>query len=201
MKFKSILNLLLITAMLLATACGAAPAADAPAADAPADSSDSGDAAADTGDSGGEMMSIADIVAGEYPEPNEIEGARITEKLPLDQILTYSALDSYSEPDWVSELVAAGDLPPVEERLPAEPRVILTSGMGNGIGQYGGVWRDFSACPSVGYNRGAGQSAGWFGIEAAIFASLLKSGPIYRRSDSQGLGMERRWHGIDHEFG
>ena len=187
MKFKFLFSILLVTAMMLATACGAAPA-DAPAdsgGDAAADSG--GDAAADSssaGDSGGEMMAIADIVAGEFPEPNEIEGARPAEKLPLDQILVYKSLDSYSEPEWVSEMVAAGDLPPVEERLPDEPRVILESGMSSGLGTYGGVWRDFSACPTVGYNRGAGQSAGWFGIEAAIYASLLKSGPIYRRSDA-----------------
>lgn len=180
MKLRFYLNVLLIAMMLLATACGAGPA-DAPAADedTAADAAGSSDSSSE-----GEMMSVADIGPSEYPEPNEIEGARETEKLPLDQILTYKALDSYSEPEWISELVAAGELPPVEERLPKEPRVILASGMSDGIGVYGGVWRDFSACPTEGYNRGAGQSAGWFGIEAAIFASLLKSGPIYRRSDA-----------------
>ncbi len=183
MKNKFLLSTLLMAVLLFAAACGAAPAADAPADDAAADSS-GGDTAASDDSDGGEMMSVADIVAGEYPEPNEIEGARPAEKLPLDEILVYKALDSYSEPEWITELVDAGELPPVEERLPAEPRVILESGMGDGIGVYGGVWRDFSACPTVGYNRGAGQSAGWFGIEAAIYASLLKSGPIYRRSDA-----------------
>lgn len=191
MKLKFVLNMLLVIALLLATACGAAPASDdAPAADdsAAVESSDGGETAAsddssDSSESSG-MISVADIVPSEYPEPNEIEGARPAEKLPLDQILVYKALDSYSEPEWITELVEAGELPPVEERLPVEPRVILESGMSDGIGVYGGVWRDFSACPTQGYNRGAGQSAGWFGIEAAIFASLLKSGPIYRRSDA-----------------
>ncbi|MEM7131895.1 MAG: ABC transporter substrate-binding protein [Chloroflexota bacterium] len=187
MKLRYVVNVLLLTAaLMLIAACGAAPSSDAPAGDeATTDSSDGGSetAAADES-SDGEMMSVADIVPSEYPEPNEIEGARATEKLPLDEIVTYKALDSYSEPDWVTELVEAGELPPVEERLPLEPRVALASGMTDGIGQYGGVWRDFSACPSVGFNRGAGQSAGWFGIESAIFASLLKSGPIYRRSDA-----------------
>ncbi|MEM7537920.1 MAG: ABC transporter substrate-binding protein [Chloroflexota bacterium] len=170
---------LLIIASMVFSSCGA-PAADAPAEEPAAEeSSDDGEAA----DDGGEAMA-ADTSPGEYPEGEEIFGARPVEKLPLDQILTYAALDSYSEPEWVTELVDAGDLPPVEERLPAEPRVILESGMSNGLGVYGGVWRDFSACPTEGFNRGAGQSAGWFGIEAAIFASLLKSGPIYRRSDA-----------------
>lgn len=186
MQKKKILTLLisvLVISSMLLNACGspaAEPAEDAaPAQDEAAD--DGGEeTAADSGSEGGEVS----FEPSEYPEGQEILGAREIEKLPLDQILTYKALDSYSEPDWVTELVDAGELPPVEERLPSEPRVILASGMSSGLGEYGGVWRDFSACPTEGFNRGAGQSAGWFGIEAAIFASLLKSGPIYRRSDA-----------------
>lgn len=179
-----VLSLLVVVSMII-TACGSAdPAASdtqeeaaAPAAEEATESSGA-EAAAE------EMAMEVDLSPSEYPEPQLIMGSREVQKLPLDQILTYKALDSYTEPDWVSELVADGVLPPVEERLPLEPRVILESGMSDGLGVYGGVWRDFSACPTEGYNRGAGQSAGWFGIEAAAFASLLKSGPIYRRSDA-----------------
>lgn len=179
-----VLSVLVVVSMII-TACGSAePAASdtqeeaaAPAAEEATDSSGA-EAAAE------EMAMEVDLSPGEYPEPQLIMGSREVQKLPLDQILTYKALDSYTEPEWVSELVADGVLPPVEERLPLEPRVILESGMSDGLGVYGGVWRDFSACPTEGYNRGAGQSAGWFGIEAAAFASLLKSGPIYRRSDA-----------------
>lgn len=179
-----VLSVLVVVSMII-TACGSAdPAASdtqeeaaAPAAEGATESSGA-EAAAE------EMAMEVDLSPSEYPEPQLIMGSREVQKLPLDQILTYKALDSYTEPDWVSELVADGVLPPVEERLPLEPRVILESGMSDGLGVYGGVWRDFSACPTEGYNRGAGQSAGWFGIEAAAFASLLKSGPIYRRSDA-----------------
>lgn len=179
-----VLSLLVVVSMII-TACGSAdPAASdtqeeaaAPAAEGATESSGA-EAAAE------EMAMEVDLSPSEYPEPQLIMGSREVQKLPLDHILTYKALDSYTEPDWVSELVADGVLPPVEERLPLEPRVILESGMSDGLGVYGGVWRDFSACPTEGYNRGAGQSAGWFGIEAAAFASLLKSGPIYRRSDA-----------------
>lgn len=180
-----LLSLLIVAAMVV-NACGGGDtepeAAEAPQEEAaPA----AAEAEAETTDEDSkEAMMDVDLSPTEYPEPQLIVGSREVQKLPLDQILTYKALDSYSEPDWVSELVAEGALPPVEERLPVEPRVILESGMADGIGVYGGVWRDFSACPTEGYNRGAGQSAGWFGIEAAAFASLLKSGPIYRRSDS-----------------
>ena len=178
-----VLSLLIIASMIL-SACGGGdepePAADTPQEEAaPA----AEEAAAEEEEAEEEMMEV-DLSPSEYPEPQLIVGSRPVAKLPLDQIVAYKSLDSYSEPDWISELVAAGELPPVEERLPVAPRVILESGMAEGIGVYGGVWRDFSACPTEGYNRGAGQSAGWFGIEAAAFASLLKSGPIFRRSDS-----------------
>ena len=38
----------------------------------------------------------------------------------------------------LAEMVAAGDLPPVEERIPANPRVLPVF---EEIGQYGGTWR------------------------------------------------------------
>ncbi|MEQ8674458.1 MAG: ABC transporter substrate-binding protein [Aggregatilineales bacterium] len=49
-----------------------------------------------------------------------------------------SAQDTtYSEAPMLAELVAAGELPPVEERLPEQPFVID----GEAIGEYGGTWR------------------------------------------------------------
>jgi len=44
----------------------------------------------------------------------------------------------YSEAPELAELVAAGSLPPVEERLPANPLVVEPFEM---VGSYGGVWR------------------------------------------------------------
>ena len=176
---------LLIMASMIINACGpggAEPAAGDTREEAAAPAAAGESTASES--SGEEVAMEVDLSPSMYPEPQLIMGSREVQKLSLDQILTYKALDSYNEPDWVSDLVAEGLLPPVEERLPVEPRVILESGMSDGLGVYGGVWRDFSACPTEGFNRGAGQSAGWFGIEAAAFASLLKSGPIYRLSDS-----------------
>jgi peptide/nickel transport system substrate-binding protein len=79
-------------------------------------------------------------------------------------------------------LVENGTLPPVEERLPKEPQVYLTSGMSDGIGVYGDLWRGFSACPTAGYNIMAGVSMGWFGIESytSRYGSLVKTGPLFR---------------------
>ncbi|HXF60888.1 MAG TPA: ABC transporter substrate-binding protein, partial [Caldilineaceae bacterium] len=121
--------------------------------------------------------------AAPYPEPPELDlGGVEVERLSIDQILTYKALPEYHEPEWVTELVEQGLLPPVEERLPTEPQVILESGMSDGIGVYGDVWRDFSACPTAGWNNGAGVTSGWFGIEAMSFnyQALVKTGPLYR---------------------
>ena len=46
--------------------------------------------------------------------------------------------DMYSEAPSLAEMVAAGELPPVDERLPDEPLVIEPV---EEIGQYGGTWR------------------------------------------------------------
>jgi peptide/nickel transport system substrate-binding protein len=103
-------------------------------------------------------------------------------KLPIKQIVTYKALPAYKEPAWVTELVKQGKLPPVKDRLPKEPRVILTSGMEDGVGVYGDVGRFFSACPTAGWNYTAGTTAGWFGIEHYSFhyQALVNTGPLWR---------------------
>jgi peptide/nickel transport system substrate-binding protein len=118
-----------------------------------------------------------------YPEgvPLNLEEA-VVERQPISEIVAYKALPEYHEPEWVTALVEAGELPPVEERLPKEPQVVLTSGMPNGIGVYGDTWRDFSACPTAGWNYGAGVTSGWFGIEAMSSneQALVQTGPLYR---------------------
>ncbi|MGA9349593.1 MAG: ABC transporter substrate-binding protein [Anaerolineae bacterium] len=118
-----------------------------------------------------------------YPEavPLELTAAEV-KRLPIDQIVTYKALPEYHEPAWVTKLVNEGKLPPVKDRLPKEPQVYLTSGMADGIGVYGDLWRGFSACPVAGYNNMAGVSMGWFGIESYTirYGALVKTGPLYR---------------------
>lgn len=58
--------------------------------------------------------------------------------LALGLSSTLIAQNTFNEAPVLAELVAAGTLPPVEERLPAEPLVIEPV---EGIGQYGGTWR------------------------------------------------------------
>ncbi len=119
-----------------------------------------------------------------YPEGVPMIGGGEAKKFNLDEMIVYKALDSYSQPEWMDALVADGTLPPVEERLPKEPQVFLESGMSTGLGEYGGTWRDFSACPTEGWNLGAGQTQGWFGINIIYQEALLKTGPIFMRGDN-----------------
>ena len=46
--------------------------------------------------------------------------------------------DTFNEAPMLAELVAAGELPPVEERLPQEPLVVQPA---ESIGQYSGIWQ------------------------------------------------------------
>jgi len=118
-----------------------------------------------------------------YPDANKLEvGGAEVKKLPIDQLVTYKALPEYHQPAWMDKLVADGTLPAVKDRLPKEPQVYLTSGMQDGVGVYGDVWRAFSACPTAGWNLSAGVTMGWFGIESytARYGSLVKTGPLYR---------------------
>lgn len=118
-----------------------------------------------------------------YPDPNPIEvGGGEVVRMPINDLVTYKALPEYHQPAWMDALVESGELPPVEQRLPKEPQVILTAGMKDGTGVYGDVWRGFSACPTAGYNDMAGTTMGWFGIESYTtrYQGLIKTGPLYR---------------------
>jgi peptide/nickel transport system substrate-binding protein len=133
-----------------------------------------------------------------YPESVPLGTGGGVEQHPLDEILTYEALSEYSQPAWMDALVANGTLPPVEERLPEEPQVMLSTAMAQGAGQYGGVWRDFSACPTEGWNLGAGQTQGWFGINIIYEEALLVSGPIFRREKVEPLpNLAKSWEWSD----
>ena len=120
----------------------------------------------------------------EYPEGRPMPGGKEIVKYGLDEIMDYKKLDSYSQPEWMDKFVEDGTLPPVEERLPEEPQVVLASGMSSGIGVYGGMWRDFSAVPTEGWNLAAGQTQGWFGINYIYSESLVDSAPTFLRSDA-----------------
>jgi len=118
-----------------------------------------------------------------YPDPAKLDvGGGVVKKLPMDQIVTYKAVPGYKQAPWLDKFVKDGTIPAVEKRLPKEPAVYLTSGMKDGVGVYGDLWRGFSACPTAGYNRMAGVSLGWFGIEDYTESNgcLVKTGMLFR---------------------
>lgn len=118
-----------------------------------------------------------------YPEAPELGlGGEEVVRLPAGKIFAYKALPEYHQPAWMDKLVADGTLPPVKDRLPKEPQVVLTSGMPDGPGVYGDLWRGFSACPINGWHHMAGNTMGWFGIESYTirYDSLVETGPLYR---------------------
>jgi peptide/nickel transport system substrate-binding protein len=194
--FWNMLALLVAMSLVLA-ACAPATTeapAEAPAAEEPAEEPAAEEPAAEE-PAVGEFV-IKDPVS--YPEPPELElGGPEVKRLPINQIFTYKALPEYHQPQWMDKLVEDGSLPPVEERLPKEPQVVLTSGMPDGPGVYGDVWRGFSACPTAGYNNMAGVSMGWFGIESYTtrYQALVETGPLYRvDQDIEPLpGLAKNW--------
>ena len=107
------------------------------------------------------------------------------ELLPYDAIQSFRALPEYNEPDWVADLVAAGELPPLEERLPAEPLVIEEAVMSDGIGVYGGVFRHVIGGRPQGWNWAAGQHHGWGGVEYTVQECLTRTGPMYMLDQSR----------------
>jgi peptide/nickel transport system substrate-binding protein len=132
-----------------------------------------------------------------YPPGQIVAGAREPKLFNLDQMMTYKKLDSYSEPDYIAKLVADGKLPPVADRLPETPQVIPNTFFSDGPGEYGGVFRDVWAAPTVGWNWAAGVSQGWFGIEAIVQEPLLMTGPMWMRGDKlepvPNLAMSWEW--------
>ncbi len=171
---------LVIAVTMVLSAC-AAPTAAPTTAPEPTKAAEPTKAPEATNTTAPEMPKIKDPVP--YPDPNQLEiGGLEVNRQPISEIVAYKAFETYQQAPWLDKFVADGTLPPVKERLPKEPQVMLTSGMSDGIGVYGDVWRGFSACPTAGYNNMAGVSSGWFGIESYTtrYGSLVKTGPLFR---------------------
>lgn len=100
--------------------------------------------------------------------------------LGRDDLWTYKSLESYSEAPYLTDLVAAGKLPAIADRLPAEPLVHLTGAMSDGIGEFGGVFRHVIGGRPEGWNWLAGQHQGWGGINMAIQECLVRVGPLWQ---------------------
>jgi len=113
-----------------------------------------------------------------------------------DEMYTYRALDAYQEPEFVTAFVEAGLLPPVKERLPAEPLVYEAANMPDGVGVYGDVMRHVIGGRPEGWNYVGGQSQGWGGIDIGLSECLTRTGPLFmvNPEDLQPLpNLARSW--------
>jgi peptide/nickel transport system substrate-binding protein len=131
------------------------------------------------------------------PEPPQFPAQGEPVFVDRDEIFEYRALDSYSEPSWVTEkFVETGKLPPVQERLPAEPLVYKVANMPDGAGEYGDVMRHVIGGRPEGWSYIAGQSQGWGGIDIGMFECLTRTGPLFmvEAEDSQPMpNLAKSW--------
>lgn len=183
---RKLVYLLVIASLMLVAACNSAPQAVEPTAapEAAAETSEVAEAEAPAEEAATEAPA-EEAAAGElaapveYPEGQVVEGGREPVTFAMEGIVQFKALESYCEPEWVTELVEAGELPPIEERLPNEPWVYSEGFASDGPGEYGGVWRGVWAANTEGWNYNAGVSQGYFGIEAVVQEEPFNTGAMY----------------------
>ena len=113
------------------------------------------------------------------PDPPRFDAQAFPQFLGAKDLYDFAALPEYHEPSFVSDMVAKGELPPVDERLPKEPLVFKTKAMPDGIGVYGDVMRHVIGARPEGWNFQGGQSQGWGGIDIGMYECLTRTGPLF----------------------
>lgn len=126
------------------------------------------------------LLSSATVASAEEMPPEQSLAGLEYELIGRSDIYDYRALESYSEAPFLSDLVAQGALPPLEERLPETPLVFKTGAMSDGIGEYGGVFRHVIGGRPEGWHWMAGQHQGWGGINMAMQECLVRQGPRWQ---------------------
>ncbi len=126
------------------------------------------------------LMSVGTLAAAEEMPPEQSLSGLEYELIGRGDIYAHGSLGSYSQAPMLDAMVASGALPPVEDRLPAEPIVFKTGAMVDGIGEYGGVFRHVIGGRPEGWNWMAGQHQGWGGINMAMQECLVRQGPRWQ---------------------
>lgn len=144
------ISILMIALALFVAACGGggsqAPAAEAPAAEAPATEAPAAEEA--QAEEAG-----AEEATAEAPAEEERLGSTLIGEIEGPVVVTNvdEFPSEFSEAPMLAEMVAAGDLPPVEERLPAREELLVIQPV-HEIGKYGGTWRRGFTGPGDGQN-------------------------------------------------
>ncbi len=113
-----------------------------------------------------------------YPQPQQVSTVKPI-LVPYDTLFHYGTLPAYHEPEWVTEFVKAGKLPPIEERLPKEPLIVDTSMTTDGPGVYGGTLRHVIGARPQGWNWITGRHQGYGGTEHSTMMCLVRTGPMW----------------------
>lgn len=94
------------------------------------------------------------VVPTTAAEPTKAEAPKAAEPTkapeatkPAEPAATAEPVSKYSEAPQLADMVKAGKLPPVEERLPEEPKVVTPL---NEVGKYGGTQRGPAYGPKIG---------------------------------------------------
>lgn len=125
------------------------------------------------------FLGVALLLALDVTSIAAAPSAGLAGRFEVSDMFEYRACSRYNEAPELAALVKAGKLPPIEQRLPEKPRVIKRAIMPDGIGVYGGVWRDTFAVPVQSWNWGAGHTQGWFGVNEMVQAGLVDLYPMW----------------------
>jgi peptide/nickel transport system substrate-binding protein len=111
------------------------------------------------------------------PEPAEPTEAPVVEEEPTEAPVVEEEPPAikFAEAPSLADLVSAGDLPPVDERLPENPLVVEVAE----VGQYGGNWRmglrggtdDASFIRTIGYEPLITWTTNWDGVQPNLAES------------------------------
>lgn len=143
---------LLIVAVMILAACGT-PATEEPMAEEP----------------------VAEEPMAEEPEDSGGAAIEAVEATSTPVVLETS---EFGEAPMLADMVAAGDLPPVEERLPVADDIMVISGV-DGIGEYGGVWHNVT----------------WWAAMENVYGMGFYDPPVRWNRDYTGYepGLAKKW--------
>ncbi len=134
------------------------------------------------------LMSVGTLAsADEMPPERSLSGLEY-ELIGRADIYAHGTLENYSQAPMLDAMVESGALPPVADRLPAEPIIFKTGAMVDGIGEYGGVFRHVIGGRPEGWNWMAGQHQGWGGINMAMQECLVRQGPRWQVKAEEQTG-------------
>ena len=121
----------------------------------------------------------------------------LAKKFTIEQMVEYKSLPSYSQAPSLKKLEEKGEIPPIGQRLPAEPFVSKTNVMVDGPGVYGDVLRRVYGAGTEGWNFAVGQIQGWGGTEAYRESLINISMMWVMKEPAPVPNLARSWEWVD----